>query len=426
MYKMIGQCLQVSRRKQHWAKHHSCRAVVIGNRGYLNHQELLSCHKDAEEMAKALREGQFPGRATLELRDATRREIFQAIDRLTQAARTGATFTWFHFSGHGVCYNDHLCLVPSDSARNEDNIPIHSIVASLRKCVSQRCLHMITLDCCQISSEDDPTTASSSFRFRGANREKNEIIRRKLNKLSLSARGHEVCIFYACEKFCAVLDGEDPECSNPFSRTLARFLHEKDLSLWYVISQVTSAVEQETEGSQVTTIEHISPIGGSGRVITATTRTKSTSVSFEEESKRLSEDFLLWIQQLQPLPMNHFLIVCDGIIGCGKTTFLDELSRSMPLGPPEVQIFREPVAEDADNTWWQLLEDFYNHLHKPGSTEFSFDPILKLEETIWEHHRSIATTRSAHAITERCCSSAVQVFCAALHEQGNLPDSANA
>lgn len=65
----------------------------------------------------------------------------------------------------------------------------------------------------------------------------------------------------------------------------------------------------------------------------------------------------------------------------------------------------------------------YNHLHKPGSTEFSFDPVLKLEETIWEHHRSIATTRSAHAITERCCSSAVQVFCAALHEQGNLPDS---
>lgn len=62
-------------------------------------------------------------------------------------------------------------------------------------------------------------------------------------------------------------------------------------------------------------------------------------------------------------------------------------------------------------------------MHKPGSTEFSFDPILKLEETIWEHHRSIATTRSAHAITERCCSSAVQVFCAALHEQGNLPDS---
>jgi hypothetical protein len=244
--------------------------------------------------------------------------------------------------------------------------------------------------------------------------------------LSQSASGHEIFIFHACEKHCAVLDGENPKRSNPFSGTLARLLKEEDLTLSYVVSQVTSTVEKETTDGQRPTVHHTSPIGGNNRVITAKTRDKSTSASFEEKLKKLSEDFLLRIQQLQPRQMNHFLIVCDGIIGCGKTTFLDELSRSMPLGPPEVQIFREPVAEDADNTWWPLLEDFYDHLHKPGSTEFSFDPVLKLEETIWEHHRSIATTRSAHAITERCCSSAVQVFCAALHEQGNLPDSANA
>lgn len=102
MNKMIFQCPQRSRRKQHWAKHHSCRAVVIGNRRYLNHQELLSCHKDAEEMATALRKGQFPGRATLELYDATRREIFQAIDRLAHAVRTGATFTIFQDTKSGT------------------------------------------------------------------------------------------------------------------------------------------------------------------------------------------------------------------------------------------------------------------------------------------------------------------------------------
>ena len=425
MNKMIFQCPQSSRRKQHWAKRHSCRAVVIGNRRYLNHQELLSCHKDAEEMATALRKGQFPGRATLELYDATRRGIFRAIDRLAHAVRTGATFTWFHFSGHGVWYNGSLCLVPSDADRKEDYIPVDSIVESLRKLVTHRCLHLITLDCCQTSSEDDSTRASSSFCSRGTctNRER---LWKKLNKLSQSASGHEIFIFHACEKHCAVLDGENPKRSNPFSGTLARLLKEEDLTLSYVVSQVTSTVEKETTDGQRPTVHHTSPIGGNNRVITAKTRDKSTSASFEEKLKKLSEDFLLRIQQLQPRQMNHFLIVCDGIIGCGKTTFLDELSRSMPLGPPEVQIFREPVAEDADNTWWPLLEDFYDHLHKPGSTEFSFDPVLKLEETIWEHHRSIATTRSAHAITERCCSSAVQVFCAALHEQGNLPDSANA
>lgn len=134
------------------------------------------------------------------------------------------------------------------------------------------------------------------------------------------------------------------------------------------------------------------------------------------------DDFLLRIQELQ---IHHFLIVCDGIIGCGKTTFLDELSRSMPLGLPEVQIFREPVAEDAENTWWPLLADFYTALDtaSKGSSSDAVAAVVKLEKTIWEHHERITTKRSAHAITERCCWSAVRVFCTALHEQGYLPDS---
>ena len=143
----------------------------------------------------------------------------------------------------------------------------------------------------------------------------------------------------------------------------------------------------------------------------------------------MNEDFLLRTQQLFQIP--HFLIVCDGIIGCGKTTFLDELSRSMPLRlSSEVQIFREPVAKDSDNTWWGLLADFYDALHTARSQgSLSSDAVaavVKLEKTIWEHHDRITTKRSTHAITERCCWSAVRVFCAALHDYGYLPDSANA
>ena len=114
-----------------------------------------------------------------------------------------------------------------------------------------------------------------------------------------------------------------------------------------------------------------------------------------------------------------------------RPTFLDELSRSMPLRlSSEVQIFREPVAKDSDNTWWGLLADFYDALHTARSQgSLSSDAVaavVKLEKTIWEHHDRITTKRSTHAITERCCWSAVRVFCAALHDYGYLPDSANA
>ena len=113
------------------------------------------------------------------------------------------------------------------------------------------------------------------------------------------------------------------------------------------------------------------------------------------------------------------LIVCDGNIGCGKTTFLNEIGSSQHL-PEDVQIFREPVAKHAQDSWWSLLEKFYHDLKKgpPHATT----AVIDLENAIWAHHSKIATQRKSHAITERCCDSSVRVFCKTLRETGTLPE----
>ena len=111
------------------------------------------------------------------------------------------------------------------------------------------------------------------------------------------------------------------------------------------------------------------------------------------------------------------LIVCDGNIGCGKTTFLNEIGNSQHL-PKDVQIFREPVAQHAQDSWWSLLERFYHDMKNGQGTRAA----IELENAIWAHHSKIATERKQHAITERCCESLVWVFCKTLQKTGTLPE----
>ena len=197
-------------------------AAVIGIRHYDRHRSLPSCHKDAEEICKGLRSGQFPGEAAKVYYDADRTTILQAINRLSEAVRSGARFTWFHYSGHGIWYQDDLHLVPSDSRYFEANVPFSSILESLSKHETQGCVHIITLDCCQTLPERENVHRG----VRGGGR--NDELFKKLYNFSPSASGHEVVVFGACEKLCAVPDREDPTRSNPFSGHIAKCLHQEN------------------------------------------------------------------------------------------------------------------------------------------------------------------------------------------------------
>lgn len=55
----------------------------------------------------------------------------------------------------------------------------------------------------------------------------------------------------------------------------------------------------------------------------------------------------------------YVLIVIDGLIGCGKSAFLDEIRG--------VNVFRQPVAPNSENSWWNLLANFYHATRSPAT-----------------------------------------------------------
>jgi len=401
-------------------------AAVIGIRHYDRHRSLPSCHKDAEEICKGLRSGQFPGEAAKVYYDADRTTILQAINRLSEAVRSGARFTWFHYSGHGIWYQDDLHLVPSDSRYFEANVPFSSILESLSKHETQGCLHIITLDCCQTLPERQNVHSNSSSGVRGGGR-KDELFK-KLYNFSPSASGHEVVVFGACEKLCVVPDREDPTRSNPFSGHIAKFLHQENCKLKDFIKKVNRLVLTETQCKQRPTICHLSPESYDA-IITAATQADeiwcSDQIRQDLEHKGRAGQIVLALDYVMrvssPRDSDRFLIVCDGTIGCGKTFFLNRLCRSQHM--PHIRICREPVPKSEKKSWWSLLEKFYHAMSTTGPRQSPHKAVIHLQNTILQHHHDIATSRSTHIITERSFSSSVRVFCKALHDKGILPKS---
>ena len=230
-------------------------AVVIGNWHYNRHKPLPSCHKDAEEISKGLRSGHFPGEATNVYYDADRNTIAQAINRLSEAVRRGARSTWFHFSGHGLWQDDDLHLVSSDSC----SVPVvSSIFESFTTHQTQGCLHIITLDCCQTLPDHKDVHSYSTSCCRGKMGGKKVELWKRLYRFSPSASGHEVVVFFACEKYCAVPDRGDPTRSNPFSGNVAKQLHLPNCKLLGIFDfgEVTRAVFKEMGEVQQPTLLH--------------------------------------------------------------------------------------------------------------------------------------------------------------------------
>eukprot|EP00435_Cladocopium_sp_Y103_P068086 s24_g31.t1 len=389
-------------------------AVVIGNRHYARHPALHSCHKDAEDISEGLRFGQFPGEATEVHYDADRNTIHQAINRLSEAVRRGAHSTWFHFSGHGVCQDDDLHLVSSDSCY----VPVSFILESLSKHETQGCFHMITLDCCQTLPDHKDVPGYSTSSCRGKMGGKKGELWKRIYPFSPSARGHELVVFFACEKCCAVPDRED----SPFSKNVAKQLHLPNCQLGYFTAEVRSTVYEETDGLQQPAVCHLGASPTSPfRIITAVTPADEVCINIEDKIQKLKAKGLLGPALLTldntPRENDPFLLVFDGNIGCGKSTLLANLSMSLRMAG--MKICPEPVPEHETKTWWHLLDRFYYAIRTGQSID---EAVIELENAIWQHHCDIATNRSAPTITERGCASAVLVFCKALLEDGILSD----
>ncbi|CAE6969520.1 unnamed protein product [Symbiodinium sp. CCMP2456] len=112
------------------------------------------------------------------------------------------------------------------------------------------------------------------------------------------------------------------------------------------------------------------------------------------------------------------LIVLDGLIGCGKTTFLRFLQKN---GSEGVEFVAEPVDRNEPDTWWTDLEALYRVM-AAGTPEQKIAATFKMEYKAWEHHFRVAAQRQMHTFTERGLGSTVQVFCKVCTEDGLLTE----
>ena len=370
---------------------------------------------------------------------------------------------WLHFSGHGEADQEEVWLIPVDCDGKCRKYKLSDILDKLFS-IPDVVLIIITLDMCQTSPVQrgvpliDAIKAVST-RTMQAHRAGNALDRiMRLGSFSRPSRSNQdLLIFTAGERGNRVADG------GLFSQKLAEFLKFEDRELMDMARWVTQEVVNASKVSG--RIQH--PVCSSAKlksqwIITRRSRCPSSTLSHTEElvraafiegslqdmsdssfcrvffrelRRRVNMRLPSWSRCppcLRPALLHtwrpwhgapeHHLIVLDGNIGCGKTTILNALRARAPEG---LQFRPEPVAKDAEGTWWPFLEHLYEELNPETCSE---DPGKKaaagdrLENTVWQHHLNISKHRKAHTFTERGLESAAKVFCEGLRKRNCLSD----
>lgn len=94
-------------------------ALIIGNDNYVgDFSPLPTCVNDAVEMDKCM---QALGYKTILLRDASRKEILEAIERFESMIRKKASVGVFFYSGHAVTIDTEPYLIPAKDSINKNN-----------------------------------------------------------------------------------------------------------------------------------------------------------------------------------------------------------------------------------------------------------------------------------------------------------------
>lgn len=215
-------------------------ALVFGNAAYsAPDRPLKNPVSDARLMARTLKELGFDVRLR---EDADRRTMLQALRDLEDTLRKTKGVGFVYFAGHGVQVNGRNYIVPiganlvRDVDAQKNAIDADAVLQSLRDTGAK--LNILVLDACR----NNPLLATS--RSSGAPSEKTGLAPMRPPEGALVA--------FATEPGRLASDGKETG-NGLYTRHLARWIKEPDLTLEQVFKRTREAVQLESKGEQIPT-----------------------------------------------------------------------------------------------------------------------------------------------------------------------------
>lgn len=215
-------------------------ALVFGNAAYsAPDRPLKNPVSDARLMARTLKELGFDVRLR---EDVDRRSMMQALRELEDTLRKTRGVGFVYFAGHGVQVNGRNYIVPiganlvRDVDAQKNAIDVDAVLQSLRDTGAR--LNILVLDACR----NNPLLATS--RSTGVAGAKAGLAPMRPPEGALVA--------FATEPGRLASDGKDAG-NGLYTRHLARWIKEPNLSIEQVFKRTREAVQTESRGEQVPT-----------------------------------------------------------------------------------------------------------------------------------------------------------------------------
>ena len=215
-------------------------ALVFGNAAYSTpDRPLKNPVSDARLMARTLKELGFDVRLR---EDADRRTMLQALRELEDTLRKTKGVGFVYFAGHGVQVNGRNYIVPiganlvRDVDAQKNAIDADAVLQSLRDTGAK--LNILVLDACR----NNPLLATS--RSTGATGAKAGLAPMRPPEGALVA--------FATEPGRLASDGKETG-NGLYTRHLAKWIKEPDLTLEQVFKRTREAVQLESKGEQIPT-----------------------------------------------------------------------------------------------------------------------------------------------------------------------------
>lgn len=255
-------------------------ALVFGNAAYSTpDRPLKNSVSDARLMARTLKELGFDVRLR---EDVDQRAMLQALRELEETLHKKKGVGFFYFAGHGVQVNGRNYIVPiganlvRDVDAQKNAIDVDAVLQSLRDTGAR--LNILVLDACR----NNPLLATS--RGTGAAGSKTGLAPMRPPEGALVA--------FATEPGRLASDGKEAG-NGLYTRHLAKWIKEPDLTLEQVFKRTREAVQQESKGEQIPTEYSVltgadlylagsSVSGSSGKVVSSFTANTTSKNDFPD------------------------------------------------------------------------------------------------------------------------------------------------